>query len=204
MQGKVDELLEKARLAMHERRFTEPAGDNALLYYRSAAAADASNGEAHDGLQRVAGVLGGTLRGGPERRTLRGGGADTRELQGRRPRGCARRDLRAALLRGAIAKALADGNLERAAALVRQAQQTGTAAPEQLAKWRADIARRVEDSKVTRLSGLVADRIRDGKLTDPDDSAKIYLQQLQAVAPAQPGNAARRARSGRGLPAQGA
>src|ERR1700681_2072721 len=59
VEGKVDELLEKARLAMHERRYTEPAGDNALLYYRSAAAADAANGEARDGLQRVAGVLAG-------------------------------------------------------------------------------------------------------------------------------------------------
>ena len=43
--GKVDELLEKARLAMHERRFTEPPGENALLYYRSALAADAESGE---------------------------------------------------------------------------------------------------------------------------------------------------------------
>ena len=39
-----------------------PAGDNALLYYRSAAAADASNAEARDGLQRVAGGAGRTLR----------------------------------------------------------------------------------------------------------------------------------------------
>src|SRR5262249_136934 len=55
--GKVDELLEKARLARKERRFTEPGGDNALLFYRSAVAADATNGEARDGLQRVAAVL---------------------------------------------------------------------------------------------------------------------------------------------------
>src|SRR5581483_8691599 len=54
--GKVDELLEKARGAMRERRYLEPVGDNALLYYRSAAAADPNSGEAKDGLQRVAGV----------------------------------------------------------------------------------------------------------------------------------------------------
>src|SRR5581483_6690404 len=47
--GTVDELLEKARLAMRERRYTEPNGDNALLYYRSAVKADPSNGEAGDG-----------------------------------------------------------------------------------------------------------------------------------------------------------
>lgn len=55
--GKVDDLLEKARLAMRERRYTEPAGNNALLYYRSAMAADATNGEALDGLGRLATVL---------------------------------------------------------------------------------------------------------------------------------------------------
>jgi len=57
VKGKVDELLEKARRAMRERRYTEPAGDNALLYYRSAAYADSSNGEALDGLARIAAVL---------------------------------------------------------------------------------------------------------------------------------------------------
>jgi protein TonB len=55
--GKVDALLEKARTAMRERRYTEPAGDNALLYYRSAVNADPTNGEALDGLTRVASVL---------------------------------------------------------------------------------------------------------------------------------------------------
>jgi TonB family protein len=55
--GRLDELLERARTAMAERRYTEPAGDNALLYYRSAQAADSGNAEAHDGLARVAAVL---------------------------------------------------------------------------------------------------------------------------------------------------
>lgn len=57
VKGKVDELLEKARQAMRERRYTEPAGDNALLYYRSAMAADSGSGEALDGLTRVGSVL---------------------------------------------------------------------------------------------------------------------------------------------------
>ena len=57
VKGKVDELLEKARQAMRERRYTEPTGDNALLYYRSAAATDPANGEALDGLTRVGAVL---------------------------------------------------------------------------------------------------------------------------------------------------
>jgi protein TonB len=55
--GHIDELLEKARIAMSERRYAEPAGDNALLYYRSAKAADAGNAEALDGLARVAAAM---------------------------------------------------------------------------------------------------------------------------------------------------
>ncbi len=184
--GKVDELLEKARAAMHERRFTEPAGDNALLYYRSAAAADASNGEARDGLQRVAGVLAGRFEEalGASRfeeaaQTL----ANFRAASAADPRVPA---FEQRLFAAEIARALADGNLDRAAALIRQAQAAGSTPAEQLAKWRADIGRRVDDVKVARLAGLVADRIRDGRLTDPDDSAKTYMAQLAAAAAASP------------------
>jgi protein TonB len=186
VQGKVDDLLEKARLAMHERRFTEPAGDNALLYYRSAAAADASNAEARDGLQRVAGVLAGRFEEAVNAGRFEEAAQTLANFKSAAPGDARVATFEQRFYAGAIAKALADGGLERAAALVRQAQQAGMTAPEQLAKWRADIARRAEDSKVTRLSGLVADRVREGKLTDPEDSAKIYLQQLQAAAPTHP------------------
>ncbi|HSY08458.1 MAG TPA: energy transducer TonB [Steroidobacteraceae bacterium] len=56
--GHIDELLEKARTAMADRRYTEPAADNALLYYRSAQASDPRSAEAVDGLARLAGLLG--------------------------------------------------------------------------------------------------------------------------------------------------
>lgn len=56
-QSHVDDLLEKARTAMSERRYTQPPGDSALLYYRSAAAADSSNAEAIDGVARVIAML---------------------------------------------------------------------------------------------------------------------------------------------------
>lgn len=57
VKGHIDELLEKARIAMSERRYTEPAADNALLYYRSANATDLGNAEALDGLARVAAAM---------------------------------------------------------------------------------------------------------------------------------------------------
>ena len=182
VQGKVDDLLEKARLAMHERRYTEPAGDNALLYYRSAIAQDPHNGEALDGLSRVAGVLAGRVED-----AISSGHLDEAALTLASFKSAAPNDLRSGPLEqrlssAQMSKALTDGNFERAAALLRQAQQSGSFAPDQITRWRSDLARRQEEARVQRLAGLIADRIRDGKLTDAEDSAKIYLQQLESSA----------------------
>jgi TonB family protein len=182
VQGKVDELLEKARLAMHERRFTEPAGDNALLYYRSAVAADAANGEARDGLQRVAGLLAGRFDEAMNASHFDEAAQTLANFKAAAPADGRVATFEQRLYGAEIARALGDGNLDRAAAVVRQAQAAGTIPAEQLARWRADISRHVEDAKVTRLAGLVEDRIRDGKLIEADDSAKSYMQQLLAAA----------------------
>jgi TonB family protein len=184
LQGKLDELLEKARLAMHERRFTEPAGDNALLYYRSAVAADGSNGEARDGLQRVAGVLGSRFDEALSAARFEEAALTLADLKLASPGDARVGAFEQRFYSTVIARALADGNIDRATAYVRQAQQSTNLPAEQIAKWRADIARRQEDAKETRLSGLIEDRIRDGRLTEPDDSAKSYMQELQSAAPA--------------------
>jgi protein TonB len=185
--GKVDELLEKARLAMRERRYLEPVGDNALLYYRSAAAADPNSGEAKDGLQRVAGVAASRFD-----ESMNAGKFDDASLALANLKVAALNDARVPsdelkLTTAQINKALADGNIDRASALVRQAQQSPNIPPDQLTKWRTDIGRRQEDAKVQRLANLVSDRIRDGRLVDPaDDDAKTYVQQLHEVAPSNP------------------
>jgi protein TonB len=185
--GKVDELLEKARLAMRERRYLEPIGDNALLYYRSAAAADPNNGEAKDGLQRVAGVASSRVD-----ESMNAGKFDDASLALANLKVAAPNDARIGafelkLTTAQINKALTDGNIDRASALVRQAQQSPNIPADQLTKWRADIGRRQEDAKVTRLANLVSDRIRDNKLVDPaDDDAKTYVQQLHDLAPSNP------------------
>lgn len=185
--GKVDELLEKARLAMRERRYLEPVGDNALLYYRSAAAADPNSGEAKDGLQRVAGVSAARFD-----EAMNAGKYDEASLALANLKVAAPDDPRIGpselrLTTAQIAKALADSNIDRATALVRQAQTSANIPPDQLTKWRNDIARHQEDAKVQKLAALVADRIRDGRLIDPpDDSAKTYVQQLHDGAPSNP------------------
>ena len=188
--GKVDELLEKARLAMRERRYTEPASDNALLYYRSAVAADAANGEARDGLQRVAGVLAGRFDEALNAGRLDEAGQNFANFKAAAPDDPRVAELGARLANAQIAKAVAELNLDRAAALLRQAQQSGVLQGEQLARWKSELARRQDEAKVQRLAGLVADRIHDGKLVDPaDDSARYYLRQLLSAYPSSPSTA---------------
>jgi TonB family protein len=177
--GTVDELLEKARLAMRERRYTEPNGDNALLYYRSAAKADASNGEAGDGLKRVAAVLSARFD-----ESLAAGRYDEASLALAHLKAATPDDQRVSSLDGKLASAqitkmLADGNLDRAASLVKGAQQSGAVPDAQINKWRSEISRRQDEARQKRLVDLAQDRIRDGRLSDGDDSAKGYLQQLK-------------------------
>jgi TonB family protein len=184
IKGKVDELLERARLAMRERRYSEPVGDNALLYYRSAAAADPSNAEAVDGLQRVASVLAARLD-----ESMNGGRFDEASLALANFKAASPNDsripgLEVRLITAQVSKALAEGNLDRANALIRQAQLSSSISADQINKWKAETTRRQEDAKVQRIAGLVTDRIRDGRLVDPaDDSAKVYMQQLHDLAP---------------------
>ena len=54
--GSSDELLDRARVALNARHYTDPAGDNALAYFRAVLAQDPANEEAREGLQRI-GVL---------------------------------------------------------------------------------------------------------------------------------------------------
>src|SRR2546430_14381598 len=109
---------------MHERRFAEPAADNALLYYRSAAAADPVNGEAQDGLQRVAGVLAARFE-----EALSGGRGDEAVLTLANFKAASAGDPRVAgfeqgLVSAAGAQALADRNVDRAPPPLPPAQPT--------------------------------------------------------------------------------
>ncbi|MDE2349575.1 MAG: energy transducer TonB [Gammaproteobacteria bacterium] len=156
VQGKVDDLLEKAREAMRARRYTDPPGNNALVYYRSAAAADPQSGEARDGLQRIAGVIGGRFQ--------------TALAAGR-------------LSDAALALANIKAAVPDDARLAGYAQQLATA---EAARQRADQAKRAADANIQRLANLVDARIRTGALADGDDSAKAYAEQLQKSAPTNP------------------
>jgi protein TonB len=182
VQGTVDELLEKARFAMRDRRYTEPTGDNALLYYRSASAADPGNGEALDGLTRVASVLASRFDESVAAARYDEAAQALVNFKSARPRDARVGTMETKLATAQVSKALGEGNIDRAAALVRQASQSGAVPQEQIAKWRKEIDRRQDEVKAKRLVDLALERVRDGRLVEPDnDNAKYYLAQLREL-----------------------
>jgi protein TonB len=186
LSGKVDELLEKARSAMRERRYLEPVGDNALLYYRSAAAADPNSGEAKEGLQRVANVAASRFDESMAATKYDEASLALANLKVAAPGDARIGAYELKLFTAQIAKALADNNMDRALGLVRQAQSSPNIPADQIAKARTDIQLHQVDAKVQKLAALVSDRIRDGRLIDGDDGAKNYVQQLHDAAPSNP------------------
>ncbi len=185
--GQVDDLLEKARLAMRDRRYTAPTGDNALVYYRSALAADPTNGEAKDGLRRVGDVLIARFNDAISGSHYNDAALALASLKLVAPSDSHLGSFQLQLSTVAISKAFADGNADRAAALVRQAQQSGDVPAAQLATWRAQLAHLQQADKVQSLASLVLDRIRSDQLTGPaGDSAESYLTELRAAAPTAP------------------
>jgi TonB family protein len=185
--GQVDDLLEKARLAMRDRRYTAPTGDNALVYYRSALAADPTNGEAKDGLRRVGDVLISRFNEAISGAHYSDAALALATLKLVRPSDSHLGPFQLQLSTAEISKAFADGNADRAAALLRLVQQSGGVPAAQLATWRAELSRLQQADKVQSLASLVLDRIRSDELTSPaGDSAQSYLSQLRAAAPSAP------------------
>src|SRR6185312_15767414 len=185
--GQVDDLLEKARRAMRDRRYTAPTGDNALVYYRSALASDPTNGEAKDGLRRVGDVLISRFNDAMSGTHYNDAALALATLKLARPKDAHLGPFQLQLSTAEISKALADGNADRAAALLHQAQQSGAVPAAQLAAWRAQLSKLQQADKVQNLAALVIDRIRNDELTSPaGDSAQAYLSQLRAAAPSAP------------------
>jgi periplasmic protein TonB len=185
--GQVDDLLEKARRAMRDRRYTAPTGDNALVYYRSALAADPTNGEAKDGLRRVGDVVVSRFNDAMTGAHYNEAALALATLKLVQPSDPHLGPFQAQLSTAEISQALAAGNADRAAALLRQAQQSGAVPAAQLTSWRSQLAHLQQTDKAQSLAALVRDRIRADELTSPaGDSAVAYLDQLRAAAPSAP------------------
>ena len=173
-----EELLDRARVAFHERRYTDPEGDNALYYYRSVIAQDPGNGEAREGLDRIGTVLDGRLQSALAERRTDDAARTLDQLRSIRPDDVALRATEAQIAEVRIGSALASGDLEQAAALLRTADQAGVP-PGRLTPLREQLARQDAAQRAEQLSRLVGARIRDGRLVaPPGDNAKHYLGQL--------------------------
>lgn len=184
--GSVDDLLDKARVALGARRYTEPEGDNALAYLRAVLAQDPANDEAREGMQRIATLLDERLMSEMAERKF-GDAADTlAQLRLMLPGDPALSQFDAKLAEAQISAALDAGNLERANQMLLQSSQLGTLSASIAAHWRDEIERRHGNARAQQLAQLVATRIRENKLVDPaNDSAKAYLTQLRSL-PADP------------------
>jgi protein TonB len=193
--GAVEDLLDLARTAFSERRYTDPKAESALVYYRSVLAQEPDNGEAREGLARIAVVVDQRLQ-----TSLNEGRYDDAALAVAQLRLTDADPARLNEAEGRIASAQIAGarerdNADRAASLLKQAEASRTLKGDQVARFRADIERQQGDARVKRLSGEIDSRLRDGRLVEPaDDSAKYYLAQLRKLPnSAAAGNARQRA-----------
>jgi len=179
----IDELLDKARIAFRERRYTDPEKDNAFLYYRSVLAQEPDNGEALEGLTRIGGLLDARLQSAMAEERYDEASATLARLKLIKPNDVQLKATEAKLAEIRIAAALEDDEADRAAALLRQATQSSVLPPERTARLREEIDKRQADARTQRLAELVSVRIRDGRLVEPsNDSAKFHLAQLRKVA----------------------
>jgi TonB family protein len=183
LQLPVDELLDRARIAFRDRRYTDPEKDNALLYYQSVLKQEPDNGEALEGLTRIGGLLDSRLQSAMAQQDHEEAAATLARLKLIKPGDAQLKATEAKLAEARIASALEKKDVDRAAVLLRQASQGGVLPPERLTRLREDVERRQADARTQRLGELVSLRIREGRLVEPEnDSAKFHLAQLRKTA----------------------
>lgn len=176
-----EELLDRGRVAFHERRYTHPDRDNALYYYRSALAQDPQDAEARQGLERVGAVLDGRLKTALAERRADDAARTLEQLSSIRPDDKALATAAAQLAEQRIGAALARGDYDQTSELLRAALAAGVPA-ERLASLREQLALRDTSQRAEQLSRVVRARIRDGQLlAPPGDSAKYHLGQLRKL-----------------------
>lgn len=182
VQGRVDDLLDRARRAMFERHFTTPKGANALVYYRSVLAVDPTNGEALDGLRRVGNVLTSRFHDAMSRSQFTAAALALATLKVARPTDPHIAAFQRELYVGEISQALAGDHPTQAAALLAQATQAGVPAA-QLSSLQARLSKLQQSQQTQSLAAQLANSIRMGEFTGPG-GAEADLAQLRTFAPA--------------------
>jgi protein TonB len=183
----LDEVLEKARLAMDERRYIEPAKNNALEHFRTVLQLEPGNAEATEGLKRLGGLLIARARTALDERRFDNALAELEAARSIDPNDQrlvevdARLDsMRAQTALAQIQATLAAQNFERAQTLLDAAQKDALLPPAQLAQLAKDLDNKRRAVTVGRLVAGAESRLASGRLVTPnDESAKDAIQSLR-------------------------
>jgi TonB family protein len=186
---KVDLLIEKAGQAMADRHFIDPADGSALTLYRNALVLDPNNGEAHQGLQRLAEILFTRAQSALDERKFDVALQALESARSINPgdRRLSALDERIASLRAELGPAqimatINAGNFDRAGQLIDEAARTKSLSAAKLAQLRDELRRRHQDSDVANFVKLIDTRLQQDKLVEPrNDSAAYYLTQARVA-----------------------
>jgi protein TonB len=183
----LDEVLEKARLAMDERRYIEPAKNNALEHFRQVLVLDPKNAEATEGLKRLGGLLIARARTALDERRFDNALAEleaARSIDANDPRLVevdARLDsMRAQTALAQIQATLAAQNFDRAQSLLESAQKDALLPPAQISQLSKELESKRRSVTISRLVANAESRLAGGRLVTPaDESAKDAIKALR-------------------------
>ncbi len=185
----LDEVLEKARLAMDERRYIEPAKNNALEHFRQVLVLDPNNAEATEGLKRLGGLLIARARTALDERRFDNALAELEAARSIDPNDqrlvevdTKLDSMRAQTALAQIQATLAAQNFERAQTLLEAAQKDALLPPAQIAQLSKDLDNKRRSATIGRLVASAEARLSSGRLVTPnDESAKDSIAALREV-----------------------
>lgn len=185
--GTLDEVLEKARLAMDERRYIEPAKNNALEYFRQVLVIDPGNAEATESMKRLGGLLIARARTALDERRFDNALAELEAARSIDPNDQrlvevdARLDsMRAQTALAQIQATLAAQNFDRAGTLLESAEKDALLPPAQITQLKRELDSKRKAYTIQRLVSLADARLNNGRLVTPNnESAKDAIQGLR-------------------------
>jgi protein TonB len=183
----LDEVLERARLAMDERRYIEPAKNNALDYFRQVLTLEPGNAEATEGLKRLGGLLIARARTALDERRFDNALAELEAARSIDPSDQrlvevdAKLDsMRAQTALAQIQATLAAQNFDRAQSLLESAQKDALLPPAQIAQLTKELDSKRRSVTIGRLAASAEARLNSGRLVTPnDESAKDAIASLR-------------------------
>ncbi|MBC8026026.1 MAG: TonB family protein [Steroidobacteraceae bacterium] len=183
----LDEVLERARLAMDERRYIEPAKNNALEHFRQVLVMEPGNAEATEGLKRLGGLLIARARTALDERRFDNALAELEAARSIDPNDTRLTEvdtkldsMRAQTALAQIQATLAAQNFERAAALLEAAQKDALLPPAQIAQLTRDLESKRRSVTIGRLVAAAESRLNSGRLVTPaGESAKEAIAALR-------------------------